>query len=222
MTLRQFCCLGSVVLGPEHPLGIIWGFLASLETIYCAELILKAFESINVCLEAVLGPTHTTTLNYSRNRTRMVARTNVYQAKMKTKQALQTLETQLDPCDSRLGYLRFTLAEVLLREQNYMEAEQVAQEMLSYAPPGKAGFVTRARGLYLLAWVHKIYGETFEAELKLQEVIDTYLASGPKYDGLARAHLVIYAQWLTEWGCPDEADRVLLTVGEMTEPVEML
>ncbi|KAG7009143.1 ubiquitin carboxyl-terminal hydrolase 2 [Physcia stellaris] len=197
-----------LVLGPEHPLGIVCGFLASLETIYWAELMLKAFESINVCLEAVLGPTHKTTLDYSRYRTRMAARTNVNQAKMKAKQALQTLETQLDPYDGRLAYLRLTLAEVLIIEQNYLEAEQVAQEMLSYAPPGKAGFGIRARGLYLLAFVHKIYGETFEAELKLRESIDTYLASGPVYYGLARAYLVTYAEWLTEWGCPDEADRV--------------
>ena len=222
VTLRQFCRLGSVVLGPEHPLGIVCGFLLSLETLYWAELMLKAFESINICLEAVLGPTHTLTLAYSRYHTRMIARTNVYQAKIKTKQALQILETQLDPYDTRLADLRFTLAEVLIEEQRYLEAEQVVQELLSYAPPGKAGFGIRAQGLYFQASVHKIYGETFEAELKLRESIDTYLASGPNHYGVAKTYLLTYAEWLTKWGYPDEADRVLLTVGEMTEPVELL
>lgn len=165
---------------------------------------------------------HITTLEYDRVRMDIEVTIDARQATIKAKQALQALETQLDPYDHRLAFLREVFANVLIREQNYIEAEQVAQEMLLYAPPGEAGIDIRARGLYIQAFVHKIYGETFEAELKLRETIDTYVAPGAAFDGLAKNYLVIYAGWLIEWGCPGEADRVFLTASKMAERVEML
>lgn len=202
--LRQFCKLGDILLGCEHPLARICGMLTLVDTAHFDDVIARCLRSAGDHFERILGPMHRSTL-YSR-----IVYVERVERQCDINKEGVSLQHMLSICDQMLGFqdvrtlsIRLSIGFYYLRRQMYFEAQEVGQDVFSHAQillPVSDGVVYRADGLWIIAHSQYPLGETQSAVDNLREAIDLRLTGWNAHDGRARIWLLQLEAWLVEQG----------------------
>ena len=223
--LRQFCALGEFVVGKEHPLRLVCGWLASADAFQFDEIIARCLQSVTDQLESFIGPMHFSTLI---SRTEYIHRT--VSAKAQREELLQSLlgqcELRLGSSDVRTHLLRHQVARYYLDDGQHAEALRVGQDLIAYAqhgqPPNRIFDSHYASGLYIVAISRWALGQTFLAETNLREAIALQISERGTRDSLVGHWLVNLEQLLVEmgrWSCAAEVQETRMG---MLDPTEVL
>ena len=190
--LRQYSAMAEVLLGNEHPLCSISGWLTSVDPSDSNDIIGRCKRSVADHFETLIGPMHRSTLN---------ARMMSIDDRTRKEEWLQNL---LGNCENDLGSLdawtlrvRYELALHYFNKHKYLEAKKSGQELLAHAQVMRMGAGYQTNSLYIIAISQHALGETKSAESTLREAIDL---SGSKRQGRAMFWLTILEGWLLEKG----------------------
>ena len=224
--LRQCSALGKLVVGNEHPLRLICGWLALADASQFDEITARCLRSVTDHFESFLGLMHLSTLT---SRIYYVAHVNRAQDISQRDDLLQNLlgqcELQLGTLDLRTFYLRYALAMHYLDGCHYFEALKVGQDLVAYAQhPQSPGNVRLyyAQGLYIAARSQYALGETISAEANLRDAIESSVSSLGSHNSQARFWLVRLEEWLLEQGRSSSAAEVRERRMRMIDPTELI
>ena len=223
--LRQFFALGEFVVGKEHPLRLICGWLASADAFQFDEIIARCLQSMTDHLERLVGPMHYSTLIF---RTKYINET-IY-ARDQREELLQSLlgqcELYLGSLDMRTYHLRYELTHHYYSCGQYAEALRVGQDLMTHVQYDQLSntdhYFYHAFGLHLVALSQWGLGQTFLAEANLRKAIALRVSEWGTRDGLAGLCLVNLEQLLVEMGremCAAEVREIRMG---MLDPTEVL
>ena len=193
--LRQYSAMAEVLLGNEHPLCYISGWLTSVDPSESNDIIDRCKGSVADHFEALIGPMHRSTLN---------ARMMSFEDKTRKEEWLQDLlgncENDLGSLDVRTFQVRRELALHYFYKHKYLEAKKLGQELLAQAQHSQVtrmGASYQTESLYVIAMSQHALGETNSAESTLREAIDL---SGSERQGRVMYWLTTLEGWLLEKG----------------------
>lgn len=165
--LRQFSAIGQLLLGDEHPLRRICGWLASVDQPQAEDVLIQCLQSVGDHFEKRLGPLHLFTLSSRLEYLHGVFRErDIQQEEVASRSLLSKCVQNLGSHDMRTLYLHVALAHHCLRKHGYAEAEMAGHEMVERAQHAQ---ITRgdklyfAEGLYVLASSAKGLGQARSA-----------------------------------------------------------
>ena len=192
--LRQFCNLGGLLMGREHHLARICGWLSLVNIDHFDDVIARCLRSAGDNFESFLGPMHRSTL-YSR-----IEYAERVDRECDINLEMVTLQHMLSNCNQMLRFqdvrtldARLSLAFHYLKRQKYFQAREVGQDTISHAQYLQAvsdGVYYRAEGLWIIANSQHALGETQLAEDNLRQAIELRQSEWSTQDGRARLWLV--------------------------------
>ena len=208
--LRQFCALGEIVVGKQHPLRLICGWLASAHAFQFDEIIARCFQSVTDQLESFVGPMHYSTLI-----SRAGNINEIIYARDQREELLQNLlgqcELHLGSSDVRTHHLRYELARHHHVSGQHAETLRVGQDLFAHIQYGQSPSETSLHyyilGLYVVAHSQWALGQMSLAEASLREAIALGVFEWGVCDSLAGLSLVYLEIWLAEmgrWSCAAE------------------
>ena len=225
--LPQFFALGEVVVGGEHPVRLICGWLASAEAFHFDEIVARCLQSVTDQFESFVGPMHFSTLL-----SRIYSISHSSRARGQSEELLQSLlgqcELHLGSYDARTYRIRLELTRYYYDGGQYAEALRVGQELIANVQDGQHSRPSLAHrqyycfGLFMVAYSQWALGQTSLAERNLREAITVRLSEWGPGDSLAGIWLVRLEQLLEEMGRWSCAAEVRETTMGMFDPVEML
>ena len=199
--LRQYSAMAEVLLGNEHPLCFISGWLTSVNPSESNDIIGRCKGSVADHFETFIGPMHRSTLN---------ARMMSIEDRTRKEEWLQGLlgkcENDLGSYDLRTLHIRYELAHLCFYKHKYLEAKKWGQELLAQAQHPQVtrmGVSHQADSLAIIAISQHALGEMKSAESTLREAID--LSEG---QGRAMYWLTVLERWLLEKGQWSSATQV--------------
>ena len=202
--LRHFFALGEFVVGREHPLRLICGWLASADALHFDEILARCAQSVADHFESFVGPMHYSTLF---SRTYYV--NNTSHARGQGEELLQNLlgqcELHLGSSDRRTHLLRYALARCYRSRGQHAEALRVGQDLIAhiqYSQPQDGDYNNDyyALGLVMIAFSQRALGHMVLAEANLRKAIALQTWGWGARDGLAGLWLVTLEKWLVEMG----------------------
>ena len=224
--LRQFCALGEFVVGKEHPLRLICGWLASADAFQFDEIVARCFQSVVDRFESFVGPMHYSTLR---------ARAQYIEQYIHTRdQRQELLQDLLGQCEFHLGssdfrtwHLRYLLAHHYYDCDQHTEALKTGQDLIANVQYGQKPSLGHfhyyySLGLTLIAVSQWNLGQTSLAEANLREAIALRVSEWGPRDSLAGLCLVHLEQLLVEmgrWSCAAEVREQRMGIWE---PLEVL
>ena len=223
--LRQFCALGEVVVGKQHPLRLICGWLASADAFHIDEIIVRCCQSVTDQFESFIGPMHYSTLI---SRTQYINGTIC--ARDKREELLQNLlgqcELYFGSSDRRTHHLRYQLTCCYVYGGQYSEALRVGQDLIAHVQygqsPSRVSLHYYTIGLFLVAQSQWVLGQMSLAEVNLRDAIALRISGWGARESLAGYWLVRLEQLLTEmgrWSCAAEVREARMG---MLDPPEVL
>ena len=223
--LRQFYALGEFVVGREHPLRLICGWLASADAFQFDEIIARCLQSVIDQMESFVGPMH-----YSTLLSRTFYINHVNRMRDQTEELLRGLlgqcELRLGSSDVRTYLLRHELVQYYIIDGQHAEALRLGQDLIAHGQHGRTpkGYhdVYHASSLYLVAFSHWALGQMLSAEANLREAIALRVSEWGTRDGLAGLWLVSLEQLLVNMGRWSCAAEVRETRMNMLGPPEVL
>ena len=202
--LRQFADLGEVIVGVNHPLRRICGWLASLEASRFPDVLTVCLRSVSDRFERFPGPTHKSTL-CSRFEYLQIANKlqDSREAVAATQKLLASCIRSLGSSDVRTlhGYMR--LAVQYSMKGDYIAAQKVARQLIQCSQnvkPPKSRPYFHTQGLHLLAISQYRLGETASAEANLRQAIELRMSVCGTMDAITRIWLVDLEGWVAEQG----------------------
>ena len=201
--LRQYSAMAEVLLGSEHPLCYISGWLTSVDPSQSNDVIGRCKESVADHFEILIGPMHRSTLN-----ARMISIEDRTRKEEWLQDFLGKCENDMGSLDPRIWEVRYELALHCFYKHKYLEAKKSSQELLAqaqYPQLMRMGVNYQTDSLYIIALSQHALGETKSAESTLREAIDL---SGSKRQGRAMFWLTILEGWLLEKGQRSSAAQV--------------
>jgi hypothetical protein len=170
--LRQFETLATMVLPANHPLGQVYKHFTSLDATHFEAGIITAWQSALNHFESILGPMHYFTSRSRLDYTQMVeSMYSLERAEMMLKTLVHHCKSSSGVADVRTLKLLDTLAETLMDQQKYVEAEEAVRDIIthaSHAKPRSKSIDLCVAGLFILARVqynkHRI--DMVEANLR--------------------------------------------------------
>ena len=223
--LRQFCALGEFVVGMEHPLRLICGWLASADAFQLEEIVARSLQSVTDQLESFVGSMHFSTLmsrtyylnNFIRERG---------QNEEQLRNLLEQCELRLGPFNVRTYHVRLELGCHYFKGGQHAEALRVGQDLIARVQYGQTSrrFYTYyySLGLHLVAISQWALGHMSLAEANLREAIALRVSEWGTRDSQAGHWLVHLERLLTEMGRWSCAAEVRETRMGMLDPTEVL
>ena len=223
--LRQLCALGELVVGKEHPLRLICGWLASADAFHSDEIIARCFQSMTDQFESFVGPMHYSTLYYRTTRIDKVIHARD-QREVLLQNLLRQCELRFGYSDGRTHHLRCELADQYYNGGQYAETLRVGQELIAHAQYAQLDsgphLHFHAQGLSLLAFSQWALGQMSLAEANIREAIALRISKWGTRDSQAGLWLVFLEKWLAEMGRWSCAAEVRETRMSMLDPVEII
>ena len=222
--LRQFCALGDIVLGNEHPLRLISGLLASADTFQFDEIIARCLRSVTDQFESFPGHMHLSTLNSSLEYIMYTERSGDESQKL-LQNLLRQCELQIGVLATRTQYVRYALTAHYLISRLYVQALRVAQDIVAHAGNVQSSDKVEpyyTRGLYYIAHSQYVLGQTRLAEANLRKAIALRVSGWGARDSVARFWLVTLEQRLKEMGQWSSAREVAERRMAMIDPTDMI
>lgn len=223
--LRQFSAMGQLLLGDEHPLRRICGWLASVDQPQAEDVLIQCLQSVGDRFEKSLGPLRRFTLNC-----RLAYLRGAFRERDPQQQEEVALRSLLSKCVQNLGShdvrtlnLHVALAHHCLRKHDYAEAEIAGHEILEraqYAQIPRGDTYYFAEGLYILAFSAKGLGQARSAEMNLRRAIELRSLGCGRHDGRARVWLLDLENLLTAQGLFASAAQVRGTREEILNSTE--
>ena len=223
--LRQFCALGEFVVGKEHPLRLICGWLASADAFQFDEIVARCLQSVIDRMESFVGPMHYSTL---------VSRASYMIHYIHTRdQAEELLQNLLGQCELQLGssdlrtcHLHYLLARQYYYCGQHAEALKTGQDLIANVQYGQKPSLGHLHyysfGLSLIAGSQWNVGQTSLAEANLREAVALRVSKWGTRDSLAASWLVHLEKWLLEMGRWNSAAEVREQRMGMWESLEVL
>ena len=223
--LRQFCALGEFVVGKEHPLRLICGWLASADAFQFNEIIARCLQSVADQLESLVGPMHYSTLT---SRAKHINET--IHARDQREKLLQNLlgqcELHFGSSDVRTRYLLHELACHYYAGGQHAEALRMGQDLIAHAQyrqsPSSASLHYYTTELSLVAYSQWVLGQMSLAEANLREAIALRVSEWGARDSSAGLWLVTLENWLAEMGRWSCAAEVRETRTGMLDPTDVI
>ena len=223
--LRQFCALGEFVVGKEHPLRLICGWLASADAFQFEEIIARSLQSVTDQLESFAGPMHLSTLM-----SRTYYLNNINRERDQNEEQLRNLleqcELRLEPSNVRTHLLRYELASHYFNGGQHAEALRVGQDLIAHVQYGQTSTWVYsdyyALGLSIVANSQWNLGHMSLAEAALREAIALRVSKWGTRDSTAGYWLVRLEGWLVKMGRWSCAAEVRETRMGMLDPTEVL
>ena len=223
--LRHFCALGEFVVGKEHPLRLICGWLASADAFQFDEIIARCVQSVTNQLESFVGPMH-----YSILVSRTYYINNFIRIRGQNEELLRDLlgqcELRLGSSDVRTRLLRYELARHYINGGQHAEALRVGQDLIAHVqhgqPPKRNHDSYYTSGLYFVANSQWALGQMSLAEANLREAIALRISESGPSNSLVGFLLVRLEELLVEMGRWRSAAEVQETRMSMLDPPEVL
>lgn len=193
--LRQYSGMAEIVLGNEHPLCYISGWLTLVDPSESNDIIGRCLGSVADHFETFIGPMHRSTLL-----ARMISMEDRTPEEEWLQDLLGNCQNDLGSLDPRTWEVRHRLAFHCFYKHKYLEAKKSGQELLAQAQHPqltRMGVIYQIDSLYLIAISQHALGETKSAESTLREAIDL---CGSKWQERAMYWLKILEGWLIEKG----------------------
>jgi hypothetical protein len=207
--LKYLSSLGEVVLGREHPVVRISGWLALVHTLQLHSVAAKALEGVADHFSSILGPMHCSTLHV---RLAFIASADTYHdLDKKVHQLRDTLEEysrMFGFNDRRILDTRWTLAILLIAMKDYQEAERVSRDMMRHArqaEPISQGQRPQndwihSESLHIMACSRWGQQDKASSVRYIMDAIDRGSLSSGTHDGRARIWMMQLEGWLVEMG----------------------
>ena len=201
--LRHFFDLGEFVVGKEHPLRLICGWLASADAFHFDEIVARCFQSVADQFESFVGPMH-----YSTLWSRIYHITNIICTRGQREELLQKLlgqcELHFGSSNTRTHLLRFELAHHYYISGQDAEALRVGQDLIAHiqysqSPDSRHNFY-HPPGLAVVAYSQWDLGHKVLAEANLREAIALRISDMGARDSVVGLWLVELEQLLVEMG----------------------
>ena len=223
--LRHFCALGEFVVGKQHPLRLICGWLASADAFQSHEIIAMCFQSMTDQMESFVGPMHYSTLVH-----RAQYINEIISARDQCEELLQKLleqcELHLGSSDLRTHHLRYQLARHYYTSGQYAEALRMGQDLIAHIQYSQSPNWYRIHyyttHLVLVALSQWALGEMSSAEANFREAIAVRVSEWGTRDSRAGLWLVQLEDMLLNMGRWSCADEVRNTRMSMLDPTEVL
>ena len=198
--LQQFAAMGEILLGINHPLRLICGWLASTSDVVQRSYDNILFQSIRTScevFEGVLGPLHRTSVHARLIFIFTASNLNPsFEVTAHMKKLLHRCELTLGIHDRRTLLVRLELAGRYLCRLNFIEAERMARTILAQT---HSNFI-RPYALKVLAACQYELGETQEAEVNLRAAIDDGRSRGVDHSGHIQRWMLTLEGWLRARG----------------------
>ena len=217
--LRHFFALGELVVGKEHPLRLICGWLASADVFQFDEILARCVQSLADQFESFVGPMHYSTL---------VSR----MCQINNEELLQNL---LGRCELHLGYsdvrtniVRYELTGYYFNGGQYAEALRLGQDLIANVQYGQPSVPDLAKthyytfGLSVVAHSQWALGQKSLAESNLRKAIALRSLEWGVRDSRAGYWLLRLEHWLMDmgrWSCAAEVREKRMS---MLDPAEVL
>lgn len=222
--LRQFSALAGMLLGDQHPLRQVCGWLPWVDLACFDEVVVRCLRNASEHLANKLGPMHRSTL-YSRLRytEEVYCDKDINQAELlKRKDLLHKCERTLGAHDMRTLDIQSCLVLRYLQREDYVTARRIGQDIVVRShqaqPPSKQSFV-RTQGLFVLAITQFKLHEAQSAEANLREAIALRSSVWGTDDSIPKYWLVFLDEWLLSHGHLPAISRVKAMRKAMLEPV---
>lgn len=190
--LRQFSSMGQLLLGYQHPLSLISGWLNLAPSYEVDDIISKCMESIVDHFDVALGSMHSSTLI---SRFRVLNSQGDEKLDFRTQQLQDLLcecEETLESSDIRVLEVRLNLAELFWTLERYDEAIRLALDVIAYSERSpRAGIeLYQAHGLRILAQCQCSLGDFDHAIANLDAAINLGISALSPQDSSARNWLL--------------------------------
>ena len=200
--LRQFCALGEFVVGKEHPLRLICGWLASVDAFQFEEIIARSLQSVTDQFESFVGPMHFSTLM-----SRTYHLNNINRERDQNEEQLRNLleqcELRLEPSNVRTHLLRYELASHYFNGGQHAEALRVGQDLIAHVQYGQTSTWVYsdyyALGLSIVANSQWNLGHMSLAEAALREAIALRVSKWGTRDSTAGYCLYVWKDGYWKW-----------------------
>ncbi len=199
--LRQFSALGRVLLGSDHPLVRVLGWIDAAYASGFDDLVIRCLGITADQFENTLGRMHTTTLH---SRLMIIWVTQWESRVPLIENLLHECENELEAHDDRILAVRCSLAYEHFRKNSYVEARRLGQENIAcvkHISLEDDRSFEQAEGLYLVAKCEYALSEVDLGIETLREAIDLYISTIGPQDGRVRQWLMYLEEWYLEQGC---------------------
>jgi hypothetical protein len=200
IVVSQFATLAAVVHPTTHPLHQVCKLLMSLDPAQFELVAITAWQSAVDQFEGILGPMHYSTL---RSRLEYIQMAESVYGYERAEKMLRDLVLQCEgicsPDDVRRLKLLETLAEMLLDQNKYDEAEVVAQDIVRHAPssePHAKSIDLLCASLFVIARVQHHRFQLDMAEANLRRVISLNVSQWGRQHALTLKYLLHLEEWL--------------------------
>lgn len=205
--LKYLSSLGEVVLGREHPVVRIFGWLASVHGHQLHSVAAKALESVADQFSSILGPMHCSTLNV-----RLACIVSV-DAHRDLERRVHQLRVLLEECGRTFGFNDFrifdictNLARQLIAMKDYQGAERISRDMMRHEfeacslglRPQTDAF--NSMPLSILAFSRWEQQDKASAVRYMMDAINRLTLSVGKPDGRVRIWMMRLEDWLVDMG----------------------
>ena len=220
--LRQFSNMAAVLLPEIHPIRQICQHLASLEPGPCINLSTLAFQSATDRFEGILGLTHYTTVRYRFNC--IWARADdSEQEELALRKFLARYVAVRGGHDATSLKLNLAIAECLLAQEKWTEAEGMASDCVAHAfriesPYSKAN---QHKSLYFLARAQSRLGKIDLAETSFWQVIEMAASTWGWNDAETIRSLVKLERHFKYWGKETSAAEIRRKIREAVESMDV-
>ena len=224
VVVNQFSALASIVLPKMHPLSQVCKLLTSLDATQFELVAITAWQSAVDQFEKILGAMHYSTLRCRLEYIQMAESIYGYErAEMMLRNLVSQCESICSPCDVRLLKLLDTLAETLLEQEKFAEAESMARHIVIRAPgtkPHSKSVDLLCAGLFVIARVQRKSLRVDMAETTLRKAIALNVTQWGWQHALTLKYLVHLEEWLIDSDQFVTADSVRLDRLTILESIE--
>ena len=220
--LKQLWRMATHVLSEMHPLVYVFRHLVSLESIERTNLILLLWESTLDRFGGILGPTSYSALYSGREYVK-------YKEGHELKRIEPRLQNLLSKCISAHGgqnissvMLGVQLAETLLYQNKYLEAEGMARDSLAAARHIRSPLVTdyQCDGLVAMAEAQSALGKIDLAEASYRQAIQLAGSTWGWKDPWTIGYTLDLEKYLIDWGKEASAAEVRRHWREIIESID--
>ena len=210
--LRQFSAMGELLLGAGHPLSRICGWLTSVSSACLQDILMVLLRSGGDHFENILGPMHRSTLVFRLFYLDSAYKhSNVAQQGVALRDMLRKCEQSCGVQDNRTWDIRFPLAASYMKNGNYVEANELAQDIVILAQNTQDSPIftsCHTQALAVIAICQYWLGHMDSAVAYWREAIDLRKSVFGMHDDIART-------WLLQ------LEHVLMKQGSFSAAVEV-
>ena len=207
LILRQFCAMGKVLLGSEHPLSRICDRFTSVYASDLHDIIIRGMESTVDSLQSSVGPMHMSTI-YARIKYMRRVTPNVNTRINMLQKLLAECEKTLQPYDVRTCLIRGYIADDYFSVGNYAQGKALCQRNIacsravSSVNTGSSGHCS---DFAMLAECQYALGDVDSGIATLHRAIDSTISRKGLQDERVRRWLLSLEDWYLEQGFWDSA-----------------